>query len=223
MKPIFIFAGGLIAGKFIFGQKKEIVNGLRGLSGWLNDARDLKELREMYYNLVKEYHPDRNATKSEAEILRYNEIMKEINNEYENFSKKLPKERGVNFEDREDQEREQHISDVYREIVNSLLQYDLIKIELIGTWIWISGNTYQIRNELKAAGFLFSGSKKMWYWRPEDQKNYKSRGGQDIDFIRAKYGSMTIDRERKDTKALSGSLDMSLLNILNALQLLITK
>lgn len=219
MKNILFFGAGFLAARLLV-KPQTNVNGLRGLNGFFDDVRDLVELRRRYFELVKNYHPDRNQDKNEKELKRLTELMQEINGEYEKLAKKLPKERGVDFENEEDRENEFNISEIYKDIINAVQSYDLIKIELIGSWVWVSGNTYPIRKELKAAGFLFAPVKKMWYWRPGDQKFYPGYESENIDKIRNKYGSSVIDRDAP--KALSG-LDMNLLNILNALQLLIAK
>lgn len=39
-----------------------------------------------------------------------------------------------------------------------------IEIEIIGAWIWITGNTFAVRTTLKGLGFKFSHSKAAWYW-----------------------------------------------------------
>jgi hypothetical protein len=210
----------LISGYFLGRLTSKPKTALSGLNGFFDQADDLITLRKMYFDYVKMYHPDRNQDKGEKEIRRLTELIQDINNEYEKFSKRLPKEKGKQFESPEEKEREFHISEVYKDIINAVQKYELIKIEFVGAWIWISGNTYPIRNELKTAGFIFAPVKKMWYWRPDENKFYPGRGSQPMEIIRAKYGSNVIDRDMP--KSLTG-LDMNLLNILNALQLLIAK
>ena len=36
-----------------------------------------------------------------------------------------------------------------RETLNKIIHYDGIDIELVGAWIWVSGNTYAFKKELK--------------------------------------------------------------------------
>ena len=220
MKPIFVFGAGLIIGKVLFGTKKEAVNGLSGLSGFFDEIEDLVNLRKSYFDYMKQYHPDRHPDANKKEIERLTEIVQRINNEYAKLSNVLPKEKGQNFESKEDKENEFHISEVYKDIVTSVLKYDLIKVELIGAWVWISGNTYPIRSELKAAGFQFAPVKKMWYWRPEEKKWFNKGESQDIEKIRRKYGANEMSKDYQ--KSLSG-MDMNLLNSLNALKMFMTK
>jgi len=66
-----------------------------------------------------------------------------------------------------------------------------IKVELIGSWLWITGETYPIREKLKALGFLFSGSKKAWFYNGSDKKirysKYKS-----VDEIKQRFGCVEV-------------------------------
>jgi len=63
-----------------------------------------------------------------------------------------------------------------------------VKVELIGSWVWVSGNTKPVKDDLKAAEFKWNSKRKMWYY-----PTVKSRGnGAPIETIRAKYGSVTV-------------------------------
>ena len=48
-----------------------------------------------------------------------------------------------------------------REMLNKIIHFDSIDIELVGAWIWISGNTYACKKELKEFGFKWASQKKM--------------------------------------------------------------
>ena len=41
-----------------------------------------------------------------------------------------------------------------------------IKIIKKGCWIWISGNTKPVKQELKKIGLRYAWDKKEWYWKP---------------------------------------------------------
>jgi len=79
------------------------------------------------------------------------------------------------------------IADIINKIAK-LLDSDEIEIEIIGSWLWISGDSKQYKNEIKEAGFRFSGAKKMWFYCCKTE--YKaSKTNIDIDKLRLKYGS----------------------------------
>jgi len=76
-------------------------------------------------------------------------------------------------------------------IAQYLKVYDLpLTIEIVGTWIWVSGDTRPQRQALKAAKFFWSHEKKMWYWRHASRRGWKS--GKTLDEIKQKHGTRTM-------------------------------
>jgi hypothetical protein len=61
--------------------------------------------------------------------------------------------------------------------------------EVIGNWIWISGNTIEHKEALKEIGCKWAAKKKQWFYRPEEHKSYWNREEHTIEEIRAKYGT----------------------------------
>jgi hypothetical protein len=55
-----------------------------------------------------------------------------------------------------------------------------------------AGSTAKYKSTLKESGFKWSRNKKMWYFRPENQKRRFFRGSSSIDEIRIKYGSKKV-------------------------------
>jgi len=150
----------------------------------------LDELKKQYYKLAKKHHPDTGGT---------NEGFRSMNDEYE-LLQSIILQKG-NFTASE-QTNEQNISEVYREIIDSLITIPGIIIELIGTWIWISGNTFPVKEQIKAAGFKFHSTKKMWFWHPGEYVKHNNKE-MDMENIRKHYGSETFKSKEKNYK-LSG-------------------
>ena len=134
--------------------------------------KTLEDLRKEYRKLANEHHPDRGGSTA---------IMQIINIEYEYLL------RNANFEKKLATEEEQNNGMKYRDIIEKLMKIPQIKIEIIGSWVWVSGNTYPVKNQLKQAGLLFSGTKKMWYYREETGENSKSKP-KSMEEIKRKYG-----------------------------------
>ncbi len=67
--------------------------------------------------------------------------------------------------------------------------FPLIRAEIIGTWIWVSGQTWRYKKQLKALGFKWSYGKNAYYWH--HYKGYRKLNGRqyDMDDIRSKFGS----------------------------------
>lgn len=151
---------------------------------YFDNIKNFLELKKCFRKLALKYHPDKGGT---------NEQMKEINKEYEELLKILKS----NLDAKEKTVNHHEIDDGFREIILHIINYENIEIELIGTWIWISGNTFPISNKLREIGFIFSNSKKKWYWRNAEDKNYFSRGNKSIYEIRRKYGSVIVDKGKE--------------------------
>ena len=69
-----------------------------------------------------------------------------------------------------------------------------ITIEKCGTWLWIGGDTYPVRKELKNIGCRWSPTKSRWYWKHPKEK-FTSHGKVSMPKIRYKYGSEFIETE----------------------------
>ncbi len=148
---------------------------------YFKDCTSLAEVKKRYKELAMLHHPDRGGETA---------TMQEINNQYESISKNP----SFNFAKQTEQEKEDFLR--YPDIINQVINLEGIIIEIIGDWIWISGNTYPHRQQLKESGFYFAPKKVMWYYRPAEYKAANSKP-KDIDEIRAKYGSDIIGSHAK--------------------------
>lgn len=141
---------------------------------------DVDSLKKAYFKLAKVYHPDAGGTKEQFQKLQ---------KEYEGLFKTIMS--GSNLS-ANDIANEIELDENLRKAVDAIIGIPQLNLELIGKWIWVSGNTYPIRNELKNAGFMFAPVKKMWYYKGIESAG---RGKLTIDEIRKKYGSQAIQKE----------------------------
>ena len=149
---------------------------------YFQNINNLEELRTAYRALLKKFHPDNGGSE---------EATKEINLEYEKLFQFLKNRSGADQKKYNTQEDE-NLREVLQQIINLN-----VNIEICGSWIWVSGNTYPVKESLKAAGFKFSKNKKAWYWHDGE---YSKRGKKvSLDYIRNKYGSETV-KESKEEK-----------------------
>ena len=149
----------------------------------------LTELKAQYRKLAFMFHPDHGGDL---------EQMKVLNNEYDRLFNILKND--YNAKAKEQGTYETHeMPEQYREIILSLMELEGIEIELIGAWLWITGDTKTHKDILKSLGCLWAPKKLMWYWRPEEFKTH-SRKNTSIDDIRNKYGSEKIVNNTKSLK-----------------------
>ena len=154
---------------------------------YFRNVETLEQLRKAYRDLLKKYHPDNGGSE---------EITKAINTEYEQLFKVLKnrhdsKATGTESNTSDNMKYDFAEDEKLREILQKIIHFEGITIEICGAWIWLSGNTYQHKKELKEIGFKWASTKKQWYWHSEAYVK-KSRKTLSMEEIRNKYGSTEV-------------------------------
>ena len=134
----------------------------------------INEAKKIFKQLAKKLHPDIGGSNEEFKILNkvYSDIL----------------ENGVYFSNdfKFDIELEK--------IISQILHYDDLIIEVVGSWIWLSGETKSIKEKLKELNFKWASKKKMWYYGEMKGKNPKQKS---MDEIKSKYGCETLKSKGK--------------------------
>lgn len=151
---------------------------------YFDKCRNIDELKKEFHRLALIHHPDKGGDVT---------MMQAINSEYEIHLRYLVDNPGVNTDEKYNASDEYDIGQRYRDIIEKIIHLPNIEIEICGKWIWISGNTYSVKDELKAAGFWWASLKKKWYWRPPEQA-YKKNRTKPMEWIRGTYGSISVNR-----------------------------
>lgn len=151
---------------------------------YFNDCQTIEEVKKKYKLLAMEHHPDRGG-----DLV----TMQEINCEYAFAVAKLLKGEDLTAEEINDKIK---FNEQYRQALEQIISLPGITIEVVGFWIWVTGNTYAVKAELKAAGYLFASKKVAWYFRTDEHKT-RSSSGKSLEEIRAKYGSEVINGQHK--------------------------
>lgn len=138
----------------------------------------IEELRKAYKQLAKRLHPDNGGNA---------EDFKAMNAEYDKaFSRISSGKEGKAFS--------LDIDEALRAAIDSIINLDGIEIEICGIWIWVSGNTYKVKEELKKAGFKWCSNKKLWAFHAEPFVKF-GRRKTSMEYIRSVYGSEKVERD----------------------------
>jgi hypothetical protein len=151
--------------------REEIINEFREVTG-------INEAKKVYKTLAKKLHPDVGGSEEEFKIL--NSVYTDLIENKIYFSNEFKIDLDL------------------EKIISQVLHFENITIELIGSWIWLSGDTKEIKDKLKEIGFKWASKKKMWYY---GEMKGKSHGEKSLDEIKDKYGSKTFKKKENEKLA----------------------
>jgi hypothetical protein len=141
-----------------------------------------EDLQSAWRLLAKKYHPDINPDGLE--------IMKAVNAAYNLLMENINKWSIRSFTDDGSPSIDEALAAIYAKIRH----LPDISLEVCGSWLWVTGNTYPVREPIKAAGLKFSSNKKAWYWHPEGYRK-RSKKSFNMDEVRTMWGSQGLDSE----------------------------
>ncbi|EFB70458.1 J domain-containing protein [Providencia rustigianii] len=145
-----------------------------GLSGELTE----RDIKIAYKKAALKYHPDRNPLGAE--------LMKAINAAFDFLMNNIE---NINKYQNEDKNTHYNFTEELEEMLKTLSGLMGVVYEVIGNWVWISGETKEHKDTLKEIGCKWAAKKKQWFYRPEEHKSTGNRKEHSIDEIRAKYGT----------------------------------
>ena len=163
----------------------------------------VNDIKSLYRDLAFQYHPDRNPA---ADFEKFNRLMQQVNAEYHEALKSADRQtaKGEDGKDHTyyyNQEREQAVVDKIAELIK--LQMDGVDIWLVGTWVWVEGNTRPYKDQLgkDGLGLSWHSKRKMWYFRTAQYRTQYS--GADFDTLKTMYGAEKYENERDQRPALA--------------------
>ena len=144
------------------------------IENYFKDIQGINEAKRVFKTLAKQLHPDIGGTETEFKLLNtiYNNILE--NKIYFSTDAKFDIE--------------------IEKIISQILHYENIVITVIGSWIWLEGETKIIKDKLKELGFRWAIKKKMWYFGEKVRNGGKTKSMEDI---KNKYGSTTVKTQQK--------------------------
>lgn len=146
------------------------------------DCKTVDDVKKTYRKLAKELHPDAPTGSEEA--------FKALQAEYDKAFDRLK-----NYHEGKDGEtyykESAETAEMFRDVIDKIINIMNCSIDIVGSWIWVTGETFNCKDILSEAGFRWASKKKAWYWHsPEDGC---TRGGKmSLDEIKIKYGCQTV-------------------------------
>ena len=144
----------------------------------------VEEIKIEYKRLARLHHPDLGGDL---------ETMKALNNAYEAALKSCNGQKSSGSDGRQHTYRyDQIIENEIVEFIYAFLALETgLNADLIGVWVWITGDTKPHREELKALGCRWNPSRACWYFRPTSCAGSYGRGGS-LEELAFKYGCVNV-------------------------------
>ena len=153
---------------------------------YFTGVKTAEELKKAFREMAKKLHPDCGGDAEAFKQMRqeYAEAWERVKNHHVNAD-------GEHYERETEETPEQ-----FMDIVEAFIHFDDFTVEVIGSWLWVTGNTQEHRAELKAAGLKYAGRKQAWYfhfgaYRKRSKKEYT------MDELREEYGSTELRGGRR--------------------------
>ena len=162
-------------------------------TSWFSGCTTADEIKKRFRELVFKHHPDKGGE---------NSTMQDINEQYHRALKgQHETSQGAANDGRErtyyyNEQRENEAAAKLMELVKLRLPAD-IEIWLIGSWVWVWGDTKPHKEKLKAIGLRWHSKRSAWYWRDPKSKRY-SRSNGSLEDLATKYGAYAPTREREE-------------------------
>ncbi len=140
------------------------------------DCQNVADVKKLYRQLALKNHPDKGGDTA---------TMQRINAQYTLALKRFD---GTKSEDGYTYKYNAATEAAAMEKINELLKTKInVDIQLIGQWVWVSGETKKYKDTLKALKFQWHAKRGCWFWRSEEYRaNRQSR--KDLSAIALKYG-----------------------------------
>jgi len=153
---------------------------------YFTSCKTIEDVKKVYHQEAKRLHPDAGGNAAD-----FREMMAEYKIIFERLKNIHTNSKGETYTK---EEETTETPEEYANIINSIIKMQGVKIEIIGTWIWCTGNTRAYAEDLKGAGFWWSKTKKAWYHN--GSTTYKKRRGRySMNQLRSRWGSQEIKQE----------------------------
>lgn len=143
---------------------------------YFENVTTLEELKREYRHWAVKLHPDNGGNLKN---------MQELNAQYDVMFAKV-KDKHKTKEGKEYTKATTEAPSYFKDIIDKLIKLN-VTIEIIGSFIWVSGNTKAVKEDLKALGFKWHTQKVCWYLSPPDYVK-KSKTKYTMDEVRNMFG-----------------------------------
>ena len=164
---------------------------------YFSHLHTVADIKTAYRELAMQHHPDRGG---------HTATMQAINAEYHEALQRCDGQTETGSDDREHtyhyhEDAEQAIIDKIADLIAANVPA-AADVYLIGTWVWIVGDTKPIKETLKELKCRWHAKRKCWYWHPHTYRHRYSKHA-DLGDLAYKYGARKVASAAADEERLA--------------------
>lgn len=147
---------------------------------YFTNFKTVEQIKFNYRKLCMQHHPDRGGDTA---------IMQEINKQYQQALKSVDGQVASGTDGHEHTYYyHADIEAALMDVINQLIQLQMqdVEIALIGTWIWVLGDTKPYKTQLRDIGCRWHFKRKCWYFHTG--KYHRSHSSSELSELGEKYG-----------------------------------
>lgn len=161
---------------------------------YFSNCNTVNEIKAEWRKLCHKHHPDTLSKTADVEV------MKQVNIQYHEALSAAHGQTSKGTDNQEhtyyyNQETEQVIIDKINELLS--LKMAGVEITLVGTWVWVEGETKPHKSKLGKAGvgLKWHGKRKMWFWSPPGSSKRRYSRKATFDDLKETYGAKSYKQK----------------------------
>lgn len=154
---------------------------------YFRDCKTIEDVKATFKDCAKRLHPDCGGDAEE-----FKRMMNEYESAFNRFKNIHSAADGSTYEKETNETPAQ-----FAEIIEKVIRMQGVDVLMIGAWIWLEGNTYPYRETLKAIGFMYSKSKRAWYYTGSHTA-FKRRGHYSMKQLKSRFGVKHYETEEQE-------------------------
>lgn len=152
---------------------------------YFENCTTAEELKKAYRKYARELHPDNGGNMAD-----FQDMKNQFDSMFERLKNVHKAQDGHTYEKTGEYATSETAAE-FMDFIDKLVIYPDLTLEIIGSWLWVSGNTKERKDVFKELGMRYSGKKQAWYFHFEPfRKTTKKK--YTLEELRDMFGSETV-------------------------------
>lgn len=165
------------------------------MNNYFSQLSTVDEIKKVYRSLAFEHHPDRGGDHATMQTInrQYHDALKRCDNQ------KSTTDNGKEYAYRYDENLEQSTIEAIYKLISLNMAH--VTIALIGTWVWVTGDTKPHKDALKAIGCRWHRERECWFYTAKPHKGFYSKNG--LLSLAKKYGYADMSKLQRKAERIT--------------------